>query len=401
MAEEYPILMPDLGEGVVEGELKQWRVSIGDDILEDDIVAEVLTDKASLEIPSAVSGRVKEVKIQEGQMCSVGQPLLILERKNTDKKKKEYLISQELPVEKSSILATPIVRKWAQDHHIDLKKITGTGLAGRITLKDVQSVTPSKNFVSSKDMSENKVLSKKIGGFSVPCLGPEERKPLRGIRKKIAQNMQASKNVIPHFTLMDQARVENLFQLRAQAKKLYPDIKITYLSFIMKILYGNVKEFPEFNSSIDDCNEEIVYKKYFNFGFATDTSRGLLVPVIKDVDKKNIIQISREIKELSDRARHAKITVDEMNGATITITNIGSIAGQWATPIINPPEVAILGMYRMMDSPVFDGERFKPVKTMGFSITSDHRIIDGALAARFMSQFIERVENPSLILIEG
>ena len=167
----------------------------------------------------------------------------------------------------------------------------------------------------------------------------------------------------------------------------------------MKILYNCLLDFPEFNASI--TSNEIIYKKYFHFGFAADTPRGLLAPVVRDVNKKSIVQISRDIKTLSDKARNASITVDEMKGATITITNMGSIAGQWASPIINPPEVCILGMYRMFDKPVWKNNSFYPEKTINFSVTCDHRLIDGAGAARFMMQFTERVSNPSLILIEN
>ena len=425
MTQKYSILMPDLGEGVVEGELAQWKVQPGDKVQEDDILAEVMTDKASLEIPSPVSGQIHEIKVLSGQTCEVGKPLAVIlteggkkdskESKPLSVEEEEVFFSSEAeskvltngsketdqqsrPQTEGHLLAAPIVKRWAKEHGVDLSKIKGTGLSGRITLDDVQSSAPQDSASSKPAHFTSK---KPVVGFSVPSFGAEQRTPLRGIRKKIALSMQESKNIIPHFSLMDQARVENLVKLREQAKNLYPKEKITYLSFVMKILYNNLKDFPEFNASIDDHKEEIVYKKYYNFGFAADTPKGLLVPVIKGVDKKSIVQISREIQELADKARNSKITADEMKSATITVTNIGSIAGQWATPIINPPQAAILGMYRMATAPVYDGVHFKPVKVMNFSITADHRLIDGAAAARFISQFIERVENPSLILLEN
>ena len=420
MAQKYSVLMPDLGEGIVEGELALWKVQPGDKVQEDDILAEVMTDKASLEIPSPVSGQIHEIKTRPGETCAVGKTLAVILTEGGKKNVKE---NKPPPAEASSsqqplksetntleeeqppppaeasgrLLAAPIVKRWAKTHGVDLSKIKGTGLSGRITLDDVQNSAPENAQISSNRVSHKA----KAAGFSVPSFGAEVREPLRGIRKKIALNMQESKNVIPHFSLMDQAGVENLVKLREQAKKLYPKEKITYLSFVMKILYNNLKDFPEFNASIDDHKEEIVYKKYYNFGFAVDAPKGLLAPVIKGVDKKSIVQISREVQELADKARNSKITADEMKSATITITNIGSIAGQWATPIINPPEAAILGMYRMTTAPVYDGAHFKPRRVMNFSITADHRLIDGAAAARFMSQFVERVENPSLILLEN
>ena len=413
MSHQYPIAMPDLGEGVVEGEVQKWFVSPGDPIQEDQVLVEVMTDKAVVEVPSSVSGRVKELKIKKGQTCPVGEALLIVEtsdevkdvQKNqeepadelnkmdveddlmTEKKAQQNLVLSELNVQ-----AVPLVRRKAKEWGIDLNAVKGTGLAGRVTLEDLKKTKPQTVLESDRPV---------LSGFSVPSEGPESRIPLKGIRKKIADKMQLSKNVIPHFTLMDQAVVEELYQLKNQSKNLYPDVKVTYLSFIMKILYQCILDFPEFNASIDSHSEEIVYKQYYNFGVAVDTPKGLLVPVVRDVDRKSVVEISRDIVGLAQRARDSKITVDEMKGATITITNIGSISGQWATPIINPPEVSILGMYRVFEQPVWKEDRFQPMRTMNFSLTSDHRLIDGAIAARFMSRFIERVENPSLILLES
>ena len=407
MAQEYFVLMPDLGEGVLEGELKSWKIAVGDQVSEDDIAAEVLTDKASMEIPSTAKGRVKELKIKAGESCPVGGVLFVVEgsgpapvkkapeAKTPEREDKAEQTAKEKAAEKvaplEGVLSAPIVKKWARDHGVDLSKVKGTGLSGRITLDDVQRLKPP----------EIKPQSLKQPPPPQGISGREERVKLRGIRKKIAENMQASKRTIPHFTVGDEAWAANLVQLREQAKKLYPEEKITYLAMIMKILQTHLKEFPAFNASIDESTEEIVYKKYYHFGFAADTPRGLLVPVIKNVDQKNILSISREIKTLSQKARDGSIALDEMKGATITISNMGSIGGQWATPIINPPESAILGMYRMRQDPFFDGEKFRLAPRMGFSITADHRIIDGASSARFISQFVERVENPSLILLEN
>lgn len=402
------VVMPELGEGVVEGEIQKWCVKKGDLIKEDDIIAEVMTDKASVEVPSTVSGQVKELNFKEGSACPVGEILLTVEgsQKNTSEEKSSsasppvFLQTEnnstpkknnepESGIASDSILATPLVRKLAQKHSIDLNKIKGTGLSGRITLDDLP--LPKEGAASPQIQS--------TADKSLPVMGPEERKPLRGVRKKISEQMTLSKQTIPHFTVMESASMEELIQLRKKAKEIYPDVKITYLSFIMKILYNCLLEFPKFNASIS--SNEIIYKKYFHFGFAADTPRGLLAPVVRDVDKKSIVQISRDIKELSEKARSASISVDEMKGATITITNMGSIAGQWASPIINPPEVCILGMYRMFDKPVWKNNSFYPEKTMNFSVTCDHRLIDGAEAARFILQFAERVSNPSLILIEN
>lgn len=417
----HSVLMPDLGEGVLEGEIQKLLVRVGDQVQEDQALLEVMTDKASVEIPSPSAGKIKELKIKVGENCPIGKTLIVLEtfdnKKTSEKKENSSKVKKEIFIEKkesspkvkeeisdkkdesfqesnsldqTSFLAVPAVRKKAKELGIDLKNVQGTGLSHRITMKDLEKLIPSS---PSSPASQE--------GISIPINENQKRIPLKGVRKKIAAQMQLSKATIPHFTLMDQAHVESLYKLKNQSQKLYPDVKITYLPFIMKILHHCLIEFPELNASIDSKNQEIVYKTNFNFGIATDTPRGLLVPVIKNIDQKNIIQICKEIVELSGKARNSKIDLADMQDATITITNMGSIAGRWATPIINPPEVCILGMYRMFENPVWKNESFHPVRTMNFSLTCDHRLIDGALAARFMSRFVENIENPSLILIEG
>jgi pyruvate dehydrogenase E2 component (dihydrolipoamide acetyltransferase) len=224
---------------------------------------------------------------------------------------------------------------------------------------------------------------------------------MRGVRKKIAANMQMAKHVIPHFTLMDEANVTQLVKFRESAKSVGEKygVKITYLPFVMKALIATSKEFPMFNASIDDQAEEIVYKKYFNIGFAADTPNGLLVPVIHDADHKTILQLSSEITDLATRAREGKLKLEEMKGATITITNIGSVGGNYATPIINHPEVAILGMYKITDKPVMMNGKFRAQKVMNLTITADHRLIDGAVAANFLASFIKKLENPSELML--
>ncbi len=213
--------------------------------------------------------------------------------------------------------------------------------------------------------------------------------------------MQMAKHVIPHFTLMDEANVTELVKFRESAKAVGQKygVKITYLPFVMKALIATSKEFPMFNASIDDQAEEIVYKKYFNLGFAADTPNGLMVPVIHDADHKTILQLSSEIIDLANRARDGKLKLEEMKGATITITNIGSIGGNYATPIINHPEVAILGMYKITDKPLMINGKFRPAKVMNLTVTADHRLIDGAVAANFLASFIKKLENPSELML--
>jgi pyruvate dehydrogenase E2 component (dihydrolipoamide acetyltransferase) len=238
--------------------------------------------------------------------------------------------------------------------------------------------------------------------YQGPAGAVEERVPLKGVRKKIAEKMQMAKQIVPHFTLMDEANVTELVKLRSELKDkaAKAGVKVTYLPFVMKSLIATMREFPAFNASIDDAAQEIVYKKYFNIGFAADTPQGLLVPVVKNADQKSILQIAQEITQLSTKARDGKLSPDEMKGATISITNIGSVGGMYATPIINHPEVAILGIYKISERPIFVNGVVQAASIMNVTITADHRLIDGAVAANFLKAFIERLENPGVLMLD-
>jgi pyruvate dehydrogenase E2 component (dihydrolipoamide acetyltransferase) len=314
------------------------------------------------------------------------------------------------PVAESRVLATPATRRLAREMGVDLNGLSGTGLAGRVTRDDVLSVKGHSNGTVSQVSSTQGSGAVSAGtptmnfpkpGYASVNPQAEERVDLIGIRKKIAQNMQMSKAIIPHFTLMDEADVTQLVSLRESLKDFAEknQTKITYLPFVMKALIATIKEFPQFNASIDDAASQIVYKKYFNIGFAADTPNGLVVPVIKNADQKNILEISREILDLSKRARDGKLKPDEMKGATITITNIGSVGGTYATPIINHPEVAILGMYKIQDKPVLKDGQISFIKAMNYTVTADHRLIDGAVAANFLKSFFNKIQNPGVLMM--
>ena len=430
------VKLPELGEGVTEGELVKWTVNIGDAVKADQTVAEIMTDKATVEVPTPVAGIVKEFKFKKGDVIKVESVILTLSgatgatasapapqaHSNGAHAAKAPAAAPSAPqaapqmsasaagdiyppVAESRVLATPATRRLAREMGVDINGLPGSGLAGRVTREDVLSSkggkatattgagatsagTPSMNFPKPEYKSTN-------AGF-------EERVDLLGIRKKIAQNMQMSKAIVPHFTLMDEADVTQLVALRESLKD-YAEkngTKITYLPFAMKALIATIKEYPQFNASIDDANSQIVYKKYFNIGFAADTPNGLMVPVIKNADQKSILDISKEIIDLSKRARDGKLKPDEMKGATITITNIGSIGGTYATPIINHPEVAILGMYKLTDKPILkpDGS-IGFIKAMNYTVTADHRLIDGAVAANFLKSFFQKIQNPGVLMM--
>ena len=442
------INLPEIGEGVTEGELVKWLVKPGDKVVQDQPFVEMMTDKATVEVPSPIAGTVVDLKAKEGDVIQVGQALISVEvgagataatngaSAHTAAKSAPAKPAASTPAASSPrpgggptattmsassaaassstgsaggmevyppaaashVLATPHTRRLAREMNVDINGVTGTGLAGRVTREDVLSTRGAGAVAAGPAGIASQALRANLNFAN----GQDERVPLRGVRKKIAENLQMAKRIIPHFTLMDEANVTELVRLREQTKTAAEamKIKVTYLPFVMKALIATCREFPQFNASIDDEKSEIVYKKNYNIGFAADTPQGLLVPVVHHADQKSILQISQEITDLATRARDGKLKPEEMKGATITITNIGSVGGTYATPIINHPEVAILGMYKIQDKPVIANGSLSSVKTMNFTITADHRLIDGAVAANFLKSFFARIENPSRLMLE-
>jgi len=433
------IKLPELGEGVTEGEMVKWLVKPGDSVKADQAIAEVLTDKATVEVPTPVAGVVKDLKFKAGDVVKVGSTMITLEASGgaaaaapqAPTAQREVPASAHAnfaaasapsapaaklqaptatagiypPVADSKVLATPATRRLARETGVDINGLSGSGLAGRVTREDVLGAGGG----SAGAMTAKSSTPASAPGMTIPrpaYQGPagalEERVALIGIRKKIAENMQKSKHIVPHFTIMDEAKVDAMVAMRESLKE-YAEkqgTKITYLPIVMKAMIATMREFPMFNASIDDAAGEIVYKKYFNIGFAADTPNGLVVPVIKNADQKTIVELSKEILDLSKRARDGKLKVDEMKGSNITITNIGSIGGTYATPVINHPEVAILGMYKIDEKPVIKDGQLKAIKVMNYTMTADHRLIDGAVAARFLAAFIARIENPGRMMME-
>ncbi len=424
------VKLPDVGEGVTEGELVRWLVKPGDTVKADQPVVELMTDKATVEVPTPYPGIVKELKFKEGDVIPIETVILILETAGESAKATPASASPPPPqtkpappagattiataptpsgngmdvyppVANANVLATPATRRLARESGVDLNQIAGSGLAGRVTRDDVIGAK-GPGSTSNSPAAKAPMLQVPKPGFVSSPGAAEERVALRGVRKKIAENMQMAKHVIPHFTLVEEACVDELVKVRTQAKAAAEKygVKITYLPFVIKALIATAREFTMFNASMDDQAGEVVYKKYFNVAFAADTPNGLMVPVIKNADFKTILQISKEIQQLAGKAREGKLALDDMKGATITVTNIGSVGGLYATPIINHPEVAILGMYKIYDKPVWTGQEFKRAQYMNFSITCDHRLIDGAVAANFMKAFVARIENPSQLMLD-
>lgn len=432
-----PVKLPELGEGVSEGELVKWLVKPGDAVKADQPVAEVMTDKATVEVPTPIAGTVKELKFKAGEVVKVDSVMLTLEggagataaapkaaaapTPSAPAATMTVPAAAHLnfgaaasngsaiypPVADSKVLATPATRRLAREMGVDINGMSGTGLAGRVTREDVMGAKGGASMGAGATRA-GAAMPAQAPGMTIPRpayqggQGVEERVPLIGIRRKIAENLQRSKQIIPHFTLMDEANVTELVAFRESLKD-YAEkngTKITYLPIVMKALIATIREFPMFNASIDDAASEIVYKKYFNIGFAADTPQGLVVPVIKNADQKTIVELSKEILDLSKRARDGKLKPDEMKGAGITITNIGSVGGTYATPVINHPEVAILGMYKIDEKPVIKNGQLAAIKVMNYTVTCDHRLIDGAVAARFMKSFLERIQNPGRLMMD-
>lgn len=410
---------PDIGEGIEEGEIVRWYVKEGDKVEEHQVVGEIETDKAVAEIPSPYAGTVLKISFKEGEAVKVGQVLFVIgdegetaikpetktvfkaagavgyleEAPEEDEEKHSPTISTPVGTE-PRISATPLVRKLAKDFGVDITKIIGTGPEGRITEDDI------RNSATAKPESEEKHPEMKIVK-KYDMWGYVDHMPLKGIRKAIAKHMTESVRHIPHVTTMDEADITDLVKVREQEKVKAQEtgIKLTYLPYIMKACIAALKEFPLLNSTLDEENEDIVVKKYFNIGFAVDVDgEGLVVPVIKGADMKSILDIARELQELAEKARQRKLDLNDMKGGTISITNYGSIGGMFATPIINYPESAIIGLGRIYEKPVAVEGKIEIRKVLPLSLVFDHRIADGAYATRFLNTMISHLQNPADIL---
>jgi pyruvate dehydrogenase E2 component (dihydrolipoamide acetyltransferase) len=408
MAIEFKL--PDLGEGIATGDIKKWLVKKGDSVEEDDPLVEVETDKAVVEIPSPAGGIIQDIKFPDGSTVNVGSVIAIIgegkvaEEKAPQKVEKgpEKIKVETTPEAKPAqmpVLATPATRMLAKELKVDIEKVKGTGPGGRITDEDV-TVAAGKAEAKPPAPEVKAALPMAITPVSIPAFGKEDRIPLKGIRKTISDNMLKTFQYRAQVTIMDDADMTELSQIREDVNKsLENGVKVSYLAFTVKACVTALRSYPYLNASIDDEKNEIVMKHYYNIGIAVDTQRGLIVPVIKDADKKSIFEISKEIKDLALRGRDGKISVEEMKGNTFTIANIGSIGGLFSTPALNYPDSAILEMQQIRDMPrVVDGE-IRIRKVMNLSLTIDHRLVDGGDGQRFMNSIKKYLENPRLLLI--
>jgi len=442
--------LPELGENIHQGDLVRLMVSPGATVSDGQPVMELETDKAVVEVPSSVTGIVKDVLVKQGEKIKVGQVIFTLEDGATSAKAAEhqhedYVSGQQgaqlafqaairaegkteeqaLPPDQpvaavpafsmpanlertagtdhgQPVPAAPHTRRLARELGVDIRAVKGCGPGGRISEEDVKA--HAKALLTSAAAAQAAPAR-----FAQPGLpdfskyGKVERVSMRGVRRKTAEHLWQAWNTIPHVTQNDKADITELEQLRTRFAPRAQEAggKMTVTAIALKVCASALKVFPQFNASIDIAKEEIIYKQYINIGVAVDTDRGLLVPVIRDVDKKNIVELAAELTQFSKKARDKKLTPEDMEGGTFTITNLGGIGGTGFSPIVNYPEVAILGLSRSSMEPVWIGGKFEPRQVLPLSLSYDHRLIDGADAARFLRWIAEAFEQPFLLSVQG
>jgi pyruvate dehydrogenase E2 component (dihydrolipoamide acetyltransferase) len=390
---------PDVGEGIAEGEIVRWLVKEGDAVKEDQDLLEVETDKALLTLNSPYTGKVTRLHGKEGDIIKVGDVLTTVDAGGeegtvTGAEKGDSgtvvgtLNDNEVVEVIRPVQATPAVRALAKQMGIDLASVKGTGPGGRITKEDVETAAMKTGQQTSAEAD---------------AYGLVEKIPLRGIRRTVAKRMAEASKRVAEVTIWEDADITELEQVRARERKVAEEkgVKLTYLPFLIKAVIPALNAHPYFNASLDEGAEAIVLKKYFNIGIAVDTSDGLIVFVIKDADKKNILDLAKETATLAEKARLRKIDLHELKGSTFTITNYGVVGASYGTPIINYPEVAILGLGKIEDRPVVRSGQIAIRKMMPLSLAFDHRAIDGVEAGRFLGVVIQHLEDPNLMLIEG
>lgn len=412
----YVFDLPEVGEGVVEGEIVKWLVKVGDIIIPDQPICEIMTDKATIEIPSPVGGAVVKLHGDEGDVILVETPLIEMQLSNgeeapghahsvanppkqakapekIEKKSAPQFEKKAEPKSASKLLASPAVRHIASQKGISLSRIKGSGKDGRITRSDIES-TP---VVHSSQIKAPPAIHVPVGP-----VGEDKVVKIIGLRRKIAEKMVESVQRAPHFTYVDEVDATELVHLRGRLKEQAKasGVKLTYIPFIMKALVSAFRKFPTVNAVMNEKDFSMIIRGEVNIGIATDTPQGLYVPVVKNVEQKSILQLAAEISDLTTRTREGRVQLSELSGGTFTITSVGNIGGRFATPIINNPEVAILGVNQIHDRPMVIDGQILARKMMYLSPSFDHRVIDGAVAARFVSALKEILENPASLLLE-
>jgi len=401
--------LPDIGEGIAEGEILKWLVKDGESVKEEQPLVEVMTDKVNVQIPSPWTGTVSKILAKEGETVKVGQVIIVIDSGPDDQpaaprqampgSQPSTAVSQPLQAQPQSsaaavegVLATPATRKLAREMGVDVTKVRGSGSMGRITEEDIK-----------KAATQGRATGGQATAASPSVVRPnEERVPVRGLRKIVAERMAKSIHTTAQVTHVDEADMTELVLLREAFKGSAEKrgVKLTFLPLMIKAVIPGLKEFPYVNASLDEEAGEIILKKSYNIGIATDTENGLVVPVVKDADRKDVFEIAAEIQQLAAKARSGQLTLDDVHGSTFTITNQGSVGGLFATPIINYPEAAILGTHKISKRPLVRDGKIEIRDVMYLSLSFDHRIFDGAYAARFVNKVIGVIQDPKLLLAE-
>lgn len=444
--------LPDIGEGTAEGEIIKWLVAVGEQVQEDTPLVEVMTDKATVEIPSPGPGTVAELRAAEGDVVEVGSVIMVFSddaeaaaAAPAPPEKQAPAADPASPVEAARAVAraeladagdrnewdappiaggrtpsAPAIRRMAREMGVDLVQVEGTGRGGRVTKQDLEALAASGTSPAPAAPAPTPAAPAPAPTPAAPAPAPapaptpaapaprrvageqrEERVPFRGLRRRIAERLVEAKQSIPHFTYVEECDLTEVVALRAQAKEMGAahGVKVTYLPFFVKALVEAAQRHPILNSSLDEEAGELVYKHYYNVGIATDTERGLVVPVVKNADQLTIFELAQEIDRLATDARNGRSSMEDLTDGTITITSTGNIGGVLATPIINSPEVAILGVTAIRPRPVVRDGEIVIRQMANLSISLDHRIVDGAPGAVFMRDLVALLEDPKLQIL--
>ena len=435
--------LPDLGEGMQEAEIRRWLIKPGDTVKLDQPMVEVETDKAVVEIPSPVAARIADIRVQEGKTAKLGEVLVTFESTKSiaQGSASPATTNNSVAVEQMQVattngassspsspsiyrvLAAPAVRKRAFELDIDLAQVTSSQPNGRVTMDDIRDYIrqheemsasngtkgadrATETTTNTQEAQPTTTISQKTepvqDSTSYVNGDTEERQLLTGLRKRIAERMERSWRIVPHATSFEDIDGTELAALRATLKPIAEQrgVRLTYMPLLVKLLIPVLKEFPIFNASLDEETREIVYKHAYHIGIATDTPEGLLVPVLRDADKLTVIQIAQQLEHLISAAQKRSLTMQEASGSTFTLNNVGSFGRGTGTPIINYPEVAILAVGRLQEKAIVQNGTIVARTMMPLAMSFDHRLIDGALAGKFLSRFQELVEHPQQLLLD-
>ena len=409
----FEVKLPDIGEGVAEGEIVRWLVKVGDTVREDQPLVEVMTDKASVEIPSPRTGTIAGLHAEQGEIVNVGATIITIDvageaasalaahgavaaRASGAAVAAPAAVASGTAPPTPRVQATPAVRQLAKQLSVPLESIAGSGPGGAITADDVKRAGPAATPAATKPASPAQAAPTPAGNAS------DERVPLRGLRRKIADHMRHSIDTAAHFTFVAECDMTELAVHRASltARAQAQGVKLTYLAYIVRALTASLREFPMLNASLDDAASEIIIKRDLNVGIATQTPEGLTVPVVRNADRLALMPLAKEIDRLAQAARAGKLKLEELQGGTITVTSTGARGGVLATPILHHPQVAILGVHEIKPKPaVRDGQIV--IRDLGnLSLSLDHRVVDGATGADFLYDLIRRLESPATWLTE-